>query len=69
MFAITILACSILHGDCREHSLTYIDEGQSAMPYSCFASGMSEVAKWQEAHPNWAVTRWSCGGVRHVVKI
>ena len=62
MWEITITACSIIQGaTCTTASLTYPDEGQSMMPYACMIGGMSEIAKWAEAHPNWSIARWQCG--------
>lgn len=66
MIEIVFAVCSILHGaQCREERLTFMAE--TVTPHQCMLFGQHEMAKWQEGHPNWQITRWRCGSVRHDV--
>lgn len=46
---------------CKTVKLPFVNEGQLVTPYSCAMGAMPEIAKWSEAHPQWRVTRWTCG--------
>lgn len=70
MIEIALTVCSILHGAaCHDERLTFADEGQMITPYACMIGGLSEIAKWSEAHPNWTVSRWRCGEAGRIANI
>ena len=58
MIALVIAAC-LGAGECREFTQLYDPYDVSLM--TCMIAGQPEVARWQVAHPDWSVTRWSCG--------
>lgn len=58
LIALVIAAC-LDAGKCRDFSLLYDPYEVSLM--TCMIAGQAEVARWQEAHPDWRITRWSCG--------
>lgn len=43
---------------CRDVTLTYADENLTQM--QCVFGAQAEIAKWIEAHPQWALKRWTC---------
>jgi hypothetical protein len=58
MIALVIAAC-LGTEECRDFSLLY-DPGDVSL-MTCMIAGQAEIARWQETHPHWRVTRWSCG--------
>lgn len=57
MLEIIFTACLIaLPGRCAEHSLSYSEMNE----LQCMSASQSELAKWQDVHPGWRVTRWGC---------
>lgn len=64
MLELVIAAClanAPVYGACRDFSLLYDPQEVSLM--MCVAGGQVEIARWQQAHPGWNVTRWRCGYV------
>lgn len=43
---------------CKDVSLVYSDENLT--PMQCLMGAQPEIAKWIEAHPQWALRRWTC---------
>ena len=43
---------------CKDVSLVYSDERLT--PMQCLMGAQPEIAKWIEAHPQWALRRWTC---------
>lgn len=67
MIEIVISVCLIAEpANCKDVNLSYMAE--SITPYQCMLHGQSEIAKWQEGHPNWRVARWTCGRVKQTAK-
>lgn len=58
MIELVIAAC-LTTGECRDFKLLYDAYDVSLM--TCMVAGQPEVARWQVAHSDWRVTRWSCG--------
>ena len=52
---------------CKDISLTY--EPDTISTFGCLMYGQSELAKWTEAHPDWRVSRWSCGEAGRLSKL
>lgn len=51
--------CSLNEGNkCKEQSLTFMAD--NVTPFQCMLYGQIEIAKWQEAHPNWTTHGWKC---------
>lgn len=60
MISIVFTAC--LFGDpsaCSEKQLAFEGEG-NITPYTCVMYGQAELAKWQENHPNYRITKFGC---------
>lgn len=58
MIELVIAAC-LTTGECRDFRLLYDPWDVSLM--TCMIAGQPEVARWNEANPDWQVRRWSCG--------
>lgn len=58
MIALVIAAC-LGTEECRDFTLLYDPYSVSLM--TCMVAGQPEVARWNESHPDWRITRWSCG--------
>lgn len=59
MIELIISACSIVSGaQCKDVSLVYSD--MSLMQCQIGISSQLEIAKWQEGHPNWRVSKYKC---------
>ncbi|MGU3360975.1 hypothetical protein ACLBWX_11630 [Methylobacterium sp. M6A4_1b] len=44
--------------ECREDKIDLSFEARS--PTVCLRNSQSALAKWQEEHPEWHVTKWRC---------
>ena len=70
MWEIAFTVCSILIGaGCEVKSLTFADEGQGVMPYSCMVPAQRELAKWRDCNPNWSIQSWRCRTVRRQANV
>jgi hypothetical protein len=58
MIELLISVCLSAGADCRDVSLLYDAHDVSLM--SCMVMGQGEAARWQQQHPEWHITRWSC---------
>ncbi len=68
MIEIVVAVCMIDEPErCKDVRLTYMAESVTA--HQCMMLGQAEIAKWTEGHPNWRVTRWTCGTARQLAKI
>lgn len=45
---------------CQERSLVFSD----VAPRTCVTGAQPELARWVEAHPRYAIRRWTCRSVR-----
>ncbi len=45
--------------DCRDESLVVSME--TTTPMACMMIAPQTIAQWQQSHPKWRVTRWTCG--------
>lgn len=62
MFEIVVAVCLLADpAKCKDVHLSYAAEGAAMTPHACMIYGQSEIAKWSEGNPNWAVKRWTCG--------
>jgi hypothetical protein len=52
---------------CKEVSLTY--SAESLTPMQCMMGAQPEIAKWIEAHPKWALKKWTCQRAGQYAKI
>lgn len=43
---------------CKDVSLVY--SAENLTPMQCLLGAQPEIAKWVEAHPQWAPRRWTC---------
>lgn len=69
MIEIVLSVCMLADpGRCKDVHLTYMAEAQAITPHSCMMYGQSEIAKWTEGNPNWAIQRWTCGVPRALAK-
>ena len=46
--------------------IDYLDAAMT--PHACMMYGQSEIAKWSEGNPNWALKRWTCGRPSQLAK-
>jgi len=68
MIEIVLSVCMIDTPDrCKDVRLSYMAE--TVTPFECMMYGQSEIAKWTEGHPNWKISKWSCGTPRQFAKI
>lgn len=58
MIVVVVVACSILHGHCRDFQLPQLAE--RVTPFECQLYGQHALVQWRAAHPNWSISRWSC---------
>ena len=58
MIELLISACLIGGDGCRDFSQLYDAREVSLM--TCMTTGQPVIARWQDSHPGWTVTRWSC---------
>jgi hypothetical protein len=60
MIKLVLTICSILQGTrCREEKLTFVAENIS--PWACMHYGQPEIASRIELHPNWLMSKSTCG--------
>lgn len=52
---------------CKDISLTY--EPETVSMFGCMMYGQAELAKWNEQHPEWRISKWKCGQAGHVAKL
>ncbi|MGA7116871.1 MAG: hypothetical protein WBY12_06725 [Hyphomicrobium sp.] len=43
---------------CKDVALTY--SAENLTPMQCMMGAQPEIAKWIEAHPKWALRKWTC---------
>ena len=61
MYYLVVTAC-LLTAPERCQTVT-LDAVLSAFtPMQCFTAAKSEITKWADAHPKWAVKKWKCKG-------
>ena len=59
MIQLVITACSILHGAaCKDFVNTY--DAHKVSMFQCMMMTQPQLAKWQQAHPNWRIARYRC---------
>jgi len=67
MIELVISVCLISDpANCKDVNFTYMAE--AATPNQCMLHGQSEIARWQEGHPDWRISRWKCGPLRQIAK-
>ena len=52
---------------CKDVALTY--SAENLTPMQCVMGAQPEIAKWIEAHPKWALKRWTCHRAGRYAKI
>ncbi len=57
MIELAFVACLTFNPTaCRNEALLYAD----ITMMTCLVSGQTELAAWQNQHPDWQITKWSC---------
>ena len=68
MIELLVSVCLIAEpARCQDVSLTF--SGESVTPMQCLVGAQSEIARWVDTHPRWAVKRWRCQPAGQVAKI
>ncbi len=62
MIELYVTVCLITNPvTCKKVSLNFMAD--TVTPQQCMMYGQSEIAKWMKGHPNWRISKWSCGRV------
>ena len=52
---------------CKDVHLNF--EAENVTPRSCMMNGQFAMAEWVGEHPNWTISKWSCGIAGQVAKL
>ena len=59
MIELVLSVCFIAQpANCKDVSLSFVADNMT--PYQCMLSGQSAIVRWQEGHPGWRISRWTC---------
>lgn len=64
MMELVVTACLISKPlICKDFVLNYLN--RHVTPQQCMLYGQVEMAKWQQHHPKYKITRWKCAIVKN----
>ena len=52
---------------CKDVHLNF--EAESVTPQQCMTNGQFAMAEWVGEHPNWTISKWSCGIAGQMAKL
>jgi len=58
MFLLLSVCLIAQPGQCREERISLPSDNPN--PFICLRNSQSTLARWQEEHPEWHVSRWRC---------
>ena len=62
MIILVFTVCSILEGaTCKTVNQTYVPQPGELSVFACARYGQVHASKWQAEHPNWRISKFTCG--------